>query len=86
MANQVSSSDESDIEPRLKVTEEEKDYGTIPGSVEATAAARYMTPAQANPVVGRAKRKKVKKYKEKKQENKTQTNRYTITIYLSTLK
>ena len=47
------SSDSSNIEDSLQYTAKELDHNTIPQSAMASAIARYMTPAQANPVVGR---------------------------------
>ena len=51
---QLSDSDTSDdepINPKLKTSVEERQYGTIPGLVLATQAALSHTHAQANPSV-----------------------------------
>ena len=42
---------EDEINPQLKTTPEERQYGTIPGSAQATQAALSHTRAQTNPVV-----------------------------------
>ena len=44
-------SDEEPINPKLKTSIEERQYGIIPGSVLATQAALSHTYAQANPTV-----------------------------------
>ena len=43
--------DEEPINPKLKTSVEERQYGTIPGSVLATQAALNHTCAKANPAV-----------------------------------
>ena len=51
---QLSDSDTSDdepINPKLKTSVEERQYGVIPGSALATQAALSHTHAQANPTV-----------------------------------
>ena len=49
----MSDDDTSDkgTDPRLRTTPEERDYGTIPGSTQATQAALSHTRAQTNPTV-----------------------------------
>ena len=52
--NQLSDSDTSDnkqINPKLRTSVEERHYGTIPGSALATQAALSHSEAQANPTV-----------------------------------
>ena len=51
----MSDDDTSDeeIDPRLQTTPEERQYGTIPASAQATQAALSHTRAKTNPVVER---------------------------------
>ena len=44
---------EDEINPQLKTMPKERQYGTIPGSAQATQAALSHTRAQTNPVVER---------------------------------
>ena len=52
-AEYMSDDDTSDkeINPQLRTTPKERQYGTIPGSAQATQAALSHTRAQTNPVV-----------------------------------
>ena len=45
------SSDDNEVNPRLKTSEEEKQYNTIPGSATATHTALSYSRTQANPTV-----------------------------------
>ena len=49
----MSDDDTSDkeIDPRLGTTPEERDYGTVPGSAQATQAALIHSRAQTNPTM-----------------------------------
>ena len=70
-------SDEEPINPKLKTSIEERQYGTIPGSVLATQAALSRTHAQANPTVecGHSHTKTIKKLtKDRAAEKSTQTD------------
>ena len=49
MSDDVTSDEE--IDPQLKTTPEERQYGKIPGSAQATQAILSHTRAQTNPVV-----------------------------------
>ena len=74
------SSDEDTTPPHFKTTTEEREYGTVPGSVAATTAALSYTQAQCNPTVERGpdkkRRTKVKKLsKEKAADKQTQTSK-----------
>ena len=42
---------EDEVDPQLKTTPEERQYGTIPGSAQVTQAALSHTRVQTNPVV-----------------------------------
>ena len=53
-------SDEEPIDPILKTSEEERHYGTIPGSALATQVALSHSKAQANPTVERGPCHKVR--------------------------
>ena len=69
-------SDEEQINPVLKISEEERHYGTIPSSALATQIALSHSRAQANPTVERGPSCKVriKKLPQEKAEDKsTQT-------------
>ena len=44
---------EDEIDPHLKTTPKEKQYGIIPGSAQATQAALSHTRAQTNPIMER---------------------------------
>ena len=77
-SDQLSDSDTPDEEadPRLCTSEEERSYGTIRGSAQATQAALSHSRVQANPTVerGRPQRPKIKKLpKDKAAEKGTQT-------------
>ena len=48
-----SDSDNNEIDPRLKISIEERQYNTIPGSAIATQIALSHSRAQANPTVER---------------------------------
>ena len=75
----LTDSDSSDENTTVQpTTEEERQYGTVPGSAQATAAAISHTRAQCNPTVERGQLKprktKVKKLdKDKAKEKETQT-------------
>ena len=75
-----SSSDE-EVPPQLKTTIEEREYGTIPGSREATIAALSHSRAQANPVVPRGpiRAPRTRKLtKDKSVDKTTQTDKDTL--------
>ena len=46
-----SDTSDEEINPRLRTSPEERDYGTISGSAQATQAALSHTRAQTNPTV-----------------------------------
>ena len=58
-----SESSEDEVNPYLHTSQEERKYGTIKGSAQATQAALSHTRAQSNPMVERGplKRPKIKK-------------------------
>ena len=64
-SEQLSDSDTPDeeVDPRLRTSEEERIYGTIRGSAQATQVALSHTRAQTNPAVERGppRRPKIKK-------------------------
>ena len=69
--------DEESINPILKTSVEERQYGTIPGSALATQAALSHSRAQANPTVetGLSGTKRIKKMsKDKAMDKSTQTD------------
>ena len=71
-------SDEEQINPVLKTSEEERHYGTIPGSALATQIALIHSRAQGNPTVERGPSCKVrikKLPKEKAEDKSTQTEK-----------
>ena len=77
-SDQLSDSNAPDEEadPQLRTSEEEKSYGTIRGSAQATQAALSHSRAQTNPTVERGppRRPKIKKLpKDKAAEKGTQT-------------
>ena len=77
-SDQLSDSDTPDeeVDPQLHTSEEERIYGMIRGSVQATQAALSHTRAQSNPTVERGPphRPKIKKLsKDKVAEKATQT-------------
>ena len=78
LSDQLSDSDTPDEEtdPRLHTSEEERSYGMIRGSAQATQAALLHSRAQTNPTVERGppQRLKIKKLpKDKAAEKGTQT-------------
>ena len=78
LIDQLSDSDTPDEEadPRLRTSEEERSYGTIRGSTQATQAALSHSRAQTNLTVERGppRRPKIKKLpKDKAAEKGTQT-------------
>ena len=71
-------SDEEQINPALKISEEERYYGTIPGSSLAKQIVLSHSRAQANPTVERgfSHKVRVKKLpKEKAKDKSTQTEK-----------
>ena len=71
-----SESSEDEVTPHLCTTQEERVYGTIKGSTQATQAALSHTTAQCNPTVERGplKQPKIKKLsKEQAANTATQT-------------
>ena len=77
-SDQLSDSDTPDEEadPRLRTSEEQRSYGTIRGSTQATQVALLHSKAQTNPAVERGPpwRPKIKKLpKDKAAEKGTQT-------------
>ena len=71
-------SDEEQINPIFKTSEEEQHYGTIPGSALATKIALSHSRGQANPTVERGPSRKVrvqKLPKEKAADKSTQTKK-----------
>ena len=74
LADSDTSSEE--VDPRLRISEEERIYGTIKGSAQATQAALLHTRAQNNPTVERGppRQPKIKKLsKERAVDKATQT-------------
>ena len=77
-SDQLSDSDTPDKEadPRLRTSEEERNYGMIRGSTQATQVALAHSRVQTNPTVGRGppRRPKIKKLpRDKVAEKGTQT-------------
>ena len=77
-SEQLSNSDTPDEEadPQLLTSEEERQYGTIRGSAQATQAALLHSRAQMNPIIekGPPRRPKIKKLpRDKAAEKGTQT-------------
>ena len=71
-----SESSEDEVNPHLRTSQEERVYGTIKGSAQATQAALSHTRAQCNPMVERGplKQPKIKKLsKEQAADKATQT-------------
>ena len=71
-----SESSEDEVDPHLRTSQEERVYGTIKGSAQATQAVLSHTRAQCNPTVGRGplKQPKIKKLPKEQAANKhTQT-------------
>ena len=61
-------------DPQLRITPEERDYGTIPGSVQATQAALSYSRAQTNPTMERGPPR------ENRSQNLQQDNTETKTL------
>ena len=77
-SDQLSDSDTPDeeVDPRLPTSEEERSYGTIRGSAQATQVALLHSRVQTNPTIERGppRRPKIKKLsKDKAAEKGTQT-------------
>ena len=75
-SDQLSDSDTPDKEadPRLCTSEEERNYGMIRGSTQATQVALSHSRVQTNPTVGPPRRPKIKKLpRDKAAEKGTQT-------------
>ena len=71
-----SKSSEDEVNPHLRTSQEERVYGTIKGSTQATQAALSHTRVQSNPTVerGTPKQPKIKKLSKEQAANKhTQT-------------
>ena len=68
-----SESSEDEVNPHLRTSQEERVYGTIKGSVEATQAALSHTTTQCNPTVERGppKQPKIKKLSKEQASDKT---------------
>ena len=62
-----SDSPEEEINPHLRTSQEERVYGTIKGSAQATQAALSNTRAQSNPTVERGPSKRPKRRKPSKE-------------------
>ena len=69
------SSDDNEINPRLRTTVEERQYNTIPGSAISTHIALSYSRAQANPTVERGPpHQKVKINKPSTEKTKAETS------------
>ena len=68
-----SESSEDEVNPHLRTSLEERVYGTIKGSAQATQAALSHTTAQCNPMVERGlpKQPKIKKLSKEQASDKT---------------
>ena len=68
-----SESSEDEVNPHLHTSQEERVYGTIKGSMQATQAALSHTTTQCNPMVGRGppKQPKIKKLSKEQASDKT---------------
>ena len=68
-----SKSSEDEVNPHLRTSQEERVYGTIKGSVQATQAALSHTTVQCNPTVERGplKQPKIKKLSKEQAVDKT---------------
>ena len=68
-----SESSEDEVNPHLCTSQEERVYGTIKGSAQATQAMLSHTTAQCNPTVERGppKRPKIKKLSKERASDKT---------------
>ena len=82
-----SESSEDEVNPHLCTSQEERVYGTIKGSTQATQAALSHTTMQCNPMVERGplKQPKIKKLSKEQAANKaTQTKEKEKPLYLVT--
>ena len=71
-----SNTPDKEVDPQLRMSEEERIYGTIKGSAQATQAALLHTRVQSNPMVERGppRQPKIKKLsKDRVAEKATQT-------------
>ena len=69
------SSDDNEINPRLKTTVEERQYNTIPGSAKATHIALSYSRAQVNPTMERGPpHQKAKTNKPSAEKTKAETS------------
>ena len=68
-----SNSSEDEVNPHLCTSQEERVYGTIKGSTQATQAALSYTTLQCNPMVERGplKQPKIKKHSKEQASDKT---------------
>ena len=68
-----SKSSEDEVNPHLRTSQDERVYGTIKGSMQATQAALSHTTAQCNPTVERGlpKQPKIKKLSKEQASDKT---------------
>ena len=68
-----SKSSEDEVNPHLHTSQEERAYGTIKGSAQATQAALSHTTTQCNPMVERGlpKQPKIKKLSKEQASDKT---------------
>ena len=68
-----SESSEDEVNPQLCTSQEEREYGTIKGSAQATQAALSYSTAQCNPTVerGPSKQPKIKKLSKQQASDKT---------------
>ena len=68
-----SKSSEDEVNPHLRTSQEERVYGTIKGSAQATQAVSSHTTMQCNPVVERGppKQPKIKKLSKEQASDKT---------------
>ena len=77
-------SSEDEVNPHLRTSQEERVYGTIKGSAQATQAALSHSTMQCNPMVERGppKQLKIKKLsKEQASDKTTQTKEKDTVIY-----
>ena len=76
-SSDTDTSDEEQVNPVLRTSEEERHYRTIPGSALATQITLSHSRAQANPTVRRGPSHKVriKLPKDKAQDKSTQTSK-----------
>ena len=68
-----SKSSEDEVNPHIRTSQEERVYGTIKGSAQATQAALSYTTVQCNPMVERRppKQPKIKKLSKEQASDKT---------------